>query len=221
MQLPDVELLCGARGHLPLLNKLELIILDHPDSILGHEFLPRTVCDLFNDAPLLTHVALREISDWHFNWQSLSILDLDDIPEVDEDTVVFDALRETINSIKLTVGGTFSRDWADVEVSKHEFIHLRHLKYLSLYGTEPLIALEAPALQRLKIEFFGHGDTNLGDAGRIVAFLCRSRPRLDTFVTDRAEGASIKEVLPYMSDIENLIMRRTQGPGDVFKWLGE
>ena len=222
LELPEVRLLCAAKGRLTHLKRLELIVFD-PDNYQHDDVsLPQTVCNLFHDAPLLTHVIIPQISNWKLNWSSLTVLDLRSA-SIDNVGPMFNVLRETINLVKLAVNPTFM--WygmqMDNEVSTNGLIHLPRLKCLSLKGVELLIALEVPTLQRLKITFYDDDDPEIEDAGIMVAFLSRSRLRLDTFITELAKGATIKEVLPYMPDLENLIFRKTGELADVFDWLAE
>ena len=221
LKWPEMRLLRAAKGHLPLLKKLHLIVPDDseddPTGFLAGHALTSPDLTVFHDAPLLTEVTLQKIPDWQFNWSSLTILDLCVIPKEDH-TKAFNILRETVNLVVLWIGDVFSSATVDHEVSTNGLIQFPRLESLYLYGAELLIAFEAPALERLQITF---SDKGTQDASGMVAFLSRSRPRLETFVAKSARGATVKEVLPYMSDIKNLILRRMRDLSSVFKWLAE
>ena len=70
LQLEDLNLLRYAKGHLPLLKRLEIVVDCHYRSMGLHP----SVTGIFEDAPLLTHVAVEDISRWEFNWSSLTTL---------------------------------------------------------------------------------------------------------------------------------------------------
>lgn len=225
LKWPEMRLLRAAKGHLPLLKKLNLSVPDDdledrpPAFLAGHASLISPDLTIFRDAPLLTEVSLRKIPDWQFNWSSLTMLDLDDIPK-DDHTKIFNILRETVNLVVLWISDAFSLVTVNHEVSTKGLIQFPCLKCLYLHGMELLTALEVPALERLQVAFDSY-DNGTQDASGMIAFLSRSRPRLETFVVTGAQGATIKEVLPYMSNIENLILREMRDLRSVFKWLAE
>jgi hypothetical protein len=111
---PEMRLLRAAKGHLPLLKKLHLIVPDHQDDDLTGFLVGRAPVDLtlFYDAPLLTRVILRKIIDWQFNWSTLTILDLYDIPEKDH-IKIFNILRETVTLVELSIWDAFCLNAVD------------------------------------------------------------------------------------------------------------
>jgi hypothetical protein len=65
----DVNLLRSAKGHLPLLKRLEIIV---PSYYVGRGMIHPSFTGIFGDAPLLTHVVVEDISTWEFNWPLLT-----------------------------------------------------------------------------------------------------------------------------------------------------
>lgn len=122
----DLKLLCAAKGHLPLLKKLEIMVpYQHTDSSV-----PSTVANVFEDAPLLTHVVLRVISAWRFkfNWSPLTILDFQQLNNGNFENMC-SLLREAINLVELTLCNTCTHR---PHIEGSELIHLPRLECLSI-----------------------------------------------------------------------------------------
>ena len=159
----DLSLLRNAKGHLPLLKKLEITSSDH----FGPEVHP-SFASIFKDAPLLTHVVLGDISAWEFNWSSLTILCI--IGYQNDIYKSLAILRKTVNLVELTFNDMFLyHDVGDMGL----MIHFPHLECLSIgaRGIKILTILETPALRRLEIRV---NSDEVIRAHETVDFLCRS-----------------------------------------------
>ena len=128
-----VGILRNAKGHLPLLKKLEITTTTSS----GPPIRP-TFADIFKDAPLLTHVVLQNLPVWEFNWSSLTILGVGCQISVYSS---LDILQKTVNLVELTFSTVFlDRDAEDMGIS--DVIHFPCLERLSIVGIKILAILE-------------------------------------------------------------------------------
>ena len=174
----DFNLLRNAKGHLPLLKRLEITTTTHSGPPVHPSF-----ADIFKDAPLLTHVVLQSLPVWEFNWSSLTILGIGYQNDIYKSLAI---LQKTVNLVKLTFSDVFF--YRDVGVEDMGLmIHFPHLECLSIVGINILtIILETPVLQRLEIRVTSCSDEVVSYfvmADKTVDFLRRSRLKL-TFVEE-------------------------------------
>ena len=209
MRLHDREfaMLHRVKNRLPLLQALRLDIVRDP----SHEdednpLLPHG--DIFASAPLLTHIDLGSFSDilWGFNWSSLTSIDL---RWSSFSSLVVSALRQTINLEVLVFGVEFYDD--DLEDGGH-IIKLPRLKYLSVVGVYLLPFLETPALDHLALSDSDEWEIT-------TAFILRSKCELSAFSATDFESMALREILPYMPDIEQLHLNSIGGWAKIFEWL--
>ena len=174
VQLEDLNLLRGAKGHLPLLKRLD-ITLDY-----GWDMVPHPSFTIFEDAPLLTHVAVGGISTWEFNWSSLTNLDIGYQGNIAGSLHI---LQKTVNLVELAIGDLVYEG----HVAIGGLIHLPHLKYLSIRGDGLLTVLKTPALRRLEIG--GLQDTSSFVKAHVAAdFFHRSLLKLTLAEKGRSES---------------------------------
>jgi hypothetical protein len=180
----DVYLIRSAKGHLPLLKRLEVIMPSYASLFddMG------SYSDIFRDAPLLTHVVVEDISMWEFNWSSLTTFDISG--RYNSTTKTLAILRKAVNLVELTIGNVF---WD----SGSGLIHLPHLQYLSISRADFLTVLETPALRRLGIHGVEESTSSVVKADGTVYFLCRSRLRLTSVV----KNSNNTTILLHMSTI--------------------
>ena len=173
-----VGILRNAKGHLPLLKKLEITTTTSS----GPPIRP-TFADIFKDAPLLTHVVLQNLPVWEFNWSSLTILGVGCQISVYSS---LDILQKTVNLVELTFSTVFlDRDAEDMGIS--DVIHFPCLERLSIVGIKILAILEVPALRNLEIRVNSDVPTSVVRADKMVDFLRRSRLKL-TFVGSKSSS---------------------------------
>jgi hypothetical protein len=141
LRLEDLNLLRGAKGHLPLLKRLD-IDMANDDMGMVHPSFTR----IFEDAPLLTHVAVGGIFAWEFNWSSLTSLDIGYQDIIARSLPI---LQKTVNLVELAVRNRVYEHDGHVAISG--LIHLPHLEYLFILGDGLLTILKTPALRRLEI----------------------------------------------------------------------
>jgi len=170
--------------------------------------------DIFEDAPLLTHIELLHLEDaaWKFNWASLTSIHL---KSSDSPQTIIATLQQTVNLKALNIGGTiFDPDPAHVNVKT---IKLPRLEYLSIEGVFLLTILETPALKELEIAFDPDGSNN--DARTTVDFLLRSNCELSVLSLEDLELWAPKEVLLHTPDLEELTLAHDEFLIEVVKWL--
>ena len=160
LRTADFNILRSAKGHLPLLKKLEII--ESPP----HKGRNASLTGLFKDAPLSTHVVLHNDLAWEFDWSSLTTFNIGSHENTTETLAI---LPKTVNLVELTIGC----EVVDVGI---RLIHFPHLEYLSIHEGKLLAVLDTPALRRLKI--LAHPDEDVVKTDVAVDFLCRSRLRL-------------------------------------------
>ena len=210
--LPPSKLgyLCGAMGHLPHLKKLD-ISADIPDR-RNRDGSP-IPSNIFEDAPLLTHVVLWEpVMQYKFNWSSLTIVHFAKVKTLKN---IHSILREAINLVELII------EWFqwDSDSEGGGLIYLPHLKRLDICDALLLAIFEAPSLQRLKICFDPRQSISLFNAGISVAFLRRSGIKLRTLVMTHCLAAIAKEILPFTPKVETLVLFNIKDVADLFMWL--
>jgi hypothetical protein len=169
----DFNVLRTAKGHLPLLKRLEIAVPPY------HRGSNPSLAGIFKDAPLLTHVALKGILTWEFNWSSLTTFNIGGQESINKTLAI---LRKTVNLVELTIGSVF----LDAGISG--LIHFPHLEYLSICGANVLAVLDTPALRRLEILVYGDEDVVKADV--TVHFLCRSRLRV-TLVENKSNHTTL------------------------------
>ncbi len=216
LRLPELLLLHSVKSRLPLLQSLELVLpYRYEMEEANHDVtvLPQ-MGDIFEDAPLLTHIELLCLEDaaWKFNWASLTSLHL---RSSDSPQTIITTLQQTINLEALDIGGTiFDPDPAHVNVKT---IKLPRLEYLSIEGVFLLTILETPALKELEIAFDPDGSNN--DARTTVDFLLRSNCELSVLSLEDLELWAPKEVLLHTPDLEELTLAHDEFLIEVVKWL--
>ena len=209
IMLPSSKLayLCGATGRLPQLKKLDISqeIVDVRNPI------PMVTIDAFEDAPLLTHVVLRQpVVQFEFNWSSLTIVHLVKA-KIRKD--IRSILRETINLVELIVEWPW---WEDLDSERGGLICLPHLERLDTNDESLLDIIEAPSLQRLKIDF----SSSESSAGiTTAAFLRRSGIKLRTLVIMRCFEAIAMDILSFTPKVEQLVLFKVRDMANLFTWL--
>jgi hypothetical protein len=174
LQLADLNLLRDAKGHLPLLKRLDIVVDNDYRGMVPHPSLT-----IFEDAPLLTHVVVGGIFAWEFDWPSLTILSIGYLQNL---TRTFAILQKTVNLVELTVSHVVYN--GDVAISG--LIHLPHLKYLFTRGDGLLTVLETPALRRLEI-WTSQDASSVAKARVVVDFFHRSRLKLALVENGKSE----------------------------------
>ena len=174
-----VGLLRNAKGHLPLLKKLEITTTTNS----GPPVHP-TFADIFKEAPLLTHVVLQGLPDWEFNWSSLTILG------IGYQICVYsslDILQKTVNLVELSFSTVFlDRDAEDMGIS--DVIPFPRLERLSIVGIKILAILEVPGLRSLEIRVNSDEPVSVVKADKTVDFLRRSRLKLTFFEESKRDN---------------------------------
>jgi hypothetical protein len=118
----EVGCLCVAKGRLPLLKELEMIIIkdDHRGT--------QSVTDVFEDAPLLTQITLCEDSARRFKFNG-SLLTIVNLKSLTHHKNIRAVLRETINLVELYISETYTED---LLIEGGELIHLPRLARLDM-----------------------------------------------------------------------------------------
>ena len=209
---PELKYFCAIQGRLPLLRKLEIFVSCLADSTTS---IPSMVTNVFEDAPLLTHVGLWDINTWqfNFNWSSLTIIKILYLQKWEGFLAI---LRET-NLVELMVVGSRGKD---LRMEGGELIHLPCLERLSVDWTPLLTVLETPSLQQLKISLNPYD--NLNDARTTLGFLRRLGIKLNYFLIwsdSEVRAADVKEILRGMPEVDRLTLMGVLDT--VFKWLAE
>ena len=143
----ELEHLCSVKGRLPGLKKLEIVVAWS----MKHERMRSTIAgmatNVFEDAPLLTHVGLRDDHTWqfNFNWSSLTIVNFLCL-EYSESILAI--LRETTNLVELTLVCSLGKH---LNIEGGGLIHLPRLEHLCVDWAPLLTALETPSLQQLNM----------------------------------------------------------------------
>ena len=178
----DLNLLRSAKGHLPLLKKLEIA-----STTYSRPPVHPSLAGIFKDAPLLTHVVFEDDPVWDFNWSSLTILGIGYQIDIDKS---LDILQKAVNLVELTFTDMFLyRDAGDMGISGL-IIHFPHLECLSIVGIKILTILETPALRRLEIWDNGDELVSVVKAHETVDFICRSQLKL-SFVEESKSNNKI------------------------------
>ncbi len=174
LELPEVLLLCSIKNRLPMLQDLVLCLpyRDETETSDHDVTLFSQVADVFEDAPRLTHLELRCLSDvpFRFNWAFLTGLHLD---WQDDRQTIITTLQQTVNLVALTIPGEFDPETME---NTNIVIKLPHLAYLFTRGSFLFTILETPELCELEYE---HTTNNPNNAGVIIDFLHRSKCQLD------------------------------------------
>ncbi|KAF8331551.1 hypothetical protein F5887DRAFT_1286904 [Amanita rubescens] len=237
VQLSQLALLRDIKNQLPMLQTLTLMMLDRvpsdyeKDNLSGDDadsVLRRELCDLFEDAPQLTRIQLNSICSaaWRFNWASLTSIHLSSTDGTKE---IISTLRQTVNLERFSVDEIFYLSY--LNPADFEIVKLPCLKYLSVYGVLLLTVLEAPGLKELRITFHGEcatedePDEKLDDsevAGRINAFLVRSKCVLSKFSALSLDSPVLNDIFPHMPDVQELYIQARYMPyiSEVFECLG-
>jgi hypothetical protein len=180
----DLRFLRNAKIHLPLLQKLEIT----SSAYFGSVVHPSSG-GIFKDAPLLTHVVVRDISEWDLNWSSLTILNVGFQRNTRKSLPI---LQKTVNLVELTFSDVFLCRHADI------MINLPHLGCLSTMNINVLTILETPALRRLEILVNVYWDEAVSyyvKADETVDFLRRSCLKLTFAESSKSEESNYKVVL--------------------------
>ncbi|KAF8320150.1 hypothetical protein F5887DRAFT_367995 [Amanita rubescens] len=213
LQLPEVLLLDGVKNRLPMLQDLELY-LPHRDDMETSDHDVTQVAGVFEDAPQLTHLELRCLSEvpFRFNWASLTGLHLD---WQDDPQTIITTLQQTVNLLALTIPGDL--DCEKMENINMVQIKLPHLAYLSTKGLFLFIILETPELGELEFE---HTTNNPIYAGIIIDFLHRSQCQLDALSwTQEADAPGVlRRVLSHTRHLDELSIDGVF-PFEVLQWL--
>ena len=228
----EVGCLCAAKGRLPLLKELEMVIIKDPDyrhtqSMVTSVFedapllTQSTATSVFEDAPLLTQITLCEDSArrFKFNGSTLTIIDLKFLKRYKNFRAV---LRGTINLVELGISDIRSED---LHIEGGELFYLPHLERLYIDEVLLLTVLEAPTLQLLSINLWrsdhSHSSrlANLHDARVLVAFLRRLETKLNTIMIHGGYAAPIEDMLQSMPEVDRLALHSVTGIADVFRRL--
>ena len=135
----------NAKGHLPLLKRLEIT-----STTMGLEPLVHpSFAGIFKDAPLLTHVVLEDLCGWEFDWTSLTILNIGRQTNIYESLTI---LQKPVNLVELTFNDVFLYRNVEAMGISGLMIRLPHLECLSIVGMPILTILDTPALRRLEIQ---------------------------------------------------------------------
>jgi hypothetical protein len=206
----DLEHLYSVNGRLPLLKKLEISVeWDPPQFSMRRDILT----NVFEDAPLLTHVVLSD-HGWQFNfdWSSLTIVDFKYLGDCERTLAI---LRETTNLVELSLLCSLRKR---LHIEGGELIHLPRLERLSVDWAPLLTVLETPSLQHLKIVLDPRQLDNFNEAHITLDFLHRSGFKLNTFlIKSESQAAVVKEILRCMPKVDRLILLDV--PDHVFHWL--
>ena len=209
--------LCGAKGHLSLLKKLDIHYDVGRDEDYGGagNAVRSMVANTFEDAPLLTHVVLHTPSPWQFkfNWSLLTMVTLQHYSNIPNN--ILPVLRKTINLVELTIQ---HMPLNDLDNEGDGLVHLPHLERLSINRLAFWTILETPSLQRLTIDFT-LSQPSLNDTGVIVPFFRRSEIELTTLVLKHGPAAIVKEILRFTPKIYKLVLLEIFDTADVFEWL--
>ena len=180
----------NAKGHLPLLKRLEIT-----STTMGLEPLVHpSFAGIFKDAPLLTHVVLEDLCGWEFDWTSLTILNIGRQTNIYESLTI---LQKPVNLVELTFSDVFLYRNVEHMGISGLMIRLPHLECLSIVGMPILTILDTPALRRLEIQVNGYRDEvvpYVTKADNMVEFLCRSRLKPTS-----VENTSDNKVLLHLS----------------------
>jgi hypothetical protein len=170
----------------------------------------------FEDAPLLTRIKLRCLSDvgWRFNWASLTSIHLRSFE--DSPRLIVTTLRQAIDLEEFSLDGAKfgETDWGNI--GDTAIIKLPHLKYLSVRELFFLTILETPALEELKIDF---NDQNSDSARIMIEFLLRSNCELSRLSSSGIKLPVLTEILSYTPNLEKLLLWHSEFLVDLVKWL--
>jgi hypothetical protein len=211
----DLGFLLAVKGRLPLLKKLEIVVVEDEEHGSTGNTMPSKVADAFEDAPLLTHLVLWDapVCRFKFNWSSLTIVKFAQSSRIPKN--ILPILRETVNLVELTLQQQFPKD-LDSQGGGAGLIHLPYLERLSIAEVAFFAFLKTPSLQRLHIDFYYCGHKN---AGMILPFLRRSAVKLCTLFIEQGTAETVKEILQFTPGVNKLVLLRVVDVDDVFKWL--
>jgi len=163
---------------------------------------------LFENAPLLTRIKLRCLSDlgWRFNWVPLTSIRLSSFS--DSPQLIITALRQAINLEEFSLSDTkfWDTDWENI--GDIAIIKLPRLKYLWVK--------ELSALEELKIEF---KESNSDNARIMIEFLLRSNCELYRLSSSGIKLPVLTEILSYTPNLEKLLLWHHKFLVDLVKWL--
>jgi hypothetical protein len=210
----ELEYLCDIKGRLPLLEELDISICS--GKVNGHW---RTeAANIFEDAPLLTHVVLCDApgGPFKFNWSSLTVVSFEQIEETTKNFLPI--LRETINLVELRIGHDFPED---PDSKEGRLIHLPHLERLSINEVAFLTILETPSLQQLKLNFSDCSRSDIDRVGITGAFLRRWGIKLSALVIERGHATTAKAILSLTPELDKLALLNVSHVAIVFDWMAE
>jgi len=223
MQLPEVLSLRSVKNRLPMLQSLKLDLCRDEVEGSDHDVtLFSQVADVFEDAPHLTLLELRCLSDvpCRFNWVLLTGLHLEwpnNFERSDDCQTIITTLRQTVNLVELTISGEF--DTESVE-NTNIIVKLPRLAYLSTRGLFLFTILETPELDELE---FALKTDNPNNAGVIIDFLHRSKCELRILSWKQRTNSpralkALRRVLSHTPYLEKLSVNGVF-PSGVLKWL--
>ena len=220
LRVPELLLLRSVENRVPLLQSLGLVLpfdayQEREMSSLDSALLLQ-MGKLFENAPRLTRIKLRCLSDvrWRFNWASLTSIHLRSFE--DNPQLIITTLRQAIVLEEFSLEGIKYRDTDWENVGDIAIIKLPRLKYLSLRELFFLTILETPALEELKFEF---KKDNPDDARIMMEFLLRSNCELSRLSSSGFELPVLTEILSYTPNLEKLLLWHSDFLVDLVKWL--
>jgi hypothetical protein len=215
----EVGCLCAAKGLLPLLTKLELVVNKDAD----YEPTQNMTSDVFEDAPLLTQIMLCDHSTQRFKVNS-SPLTIVYLVYLTHHKNIRAVLRESIDLVDLNISETRVEN---LHIEGGELIHLPRLERLYIDVVPLLTILETPTLKHLAIDHWRDGGTlsshfaELDETRVIIAFLCRLGIKLDTLMLFGGHAIHVREILPSIPEVDTLALRGVKGMAYVFEWLAK
>ena len=205
----NLEYLCDIKGRLPLLEELDIDMIRR-----GQDHWRMEAANIFEDAPLLTHVVLWDApGPSKFNWSSLTVVSFQQFTKN-----FLPILRETINLVELCIEHSFPEDLYSKE---GRLIHLPRLERLSINAVAFLTILATPSLQQLKLNISESTISDIDRAGIMGAFLRRWGIKLSALVIEDGYAATAKAILLLTPEPDKLALLNVSNVAIVFDWMAE
>jgi hypothetical protein len=214
----EVGCLSAAKGRLQLLKELEITIIKD-----NHQGIQSMATNIFEDAPLLTHITLCDdsVRRFKFNGSLLTIVILKSLTHHKNIHAILKVIQ-AINLVELHIVETYMDD---LHIEGGELIHLPCLELLDVGGVQLLTVLETPTLRHLVIDLWQDDNSdssrlaNLHDAHIIIAFLRRLGIKLTTLRIYGGCATPVEEILLLMPEVDMLCLGSRGDLADVFKQL--
>ena len=209
LQPYELEYLCDIKGRPPLLEELDIDMIRR-----GQDHWRMEAANIFEDAPLLTHVVLWDApGPSKFNWSSLTVVSFQQFTKN-----FLPILRETINLVELCIEHSFPEDLYSKE---GRLIHLPRLERLSINAVAFLTILATPSLQQLKLNISESTISDIDRAGIMGAFLRRWGIKLSALVIEDGYAATAKAILLLTPELDKLALVNVSNVAIVFDWMAE